>query len=199
MCPGGEVVASASEEECVVTNGMSYYSRSSGIANSAIVATVNPSDWNHTPLGGMEFQRSLEKKAYELGGRNYYAPFQLVGDFLGSPGKSKPLLTPSYRPGVAEADLRTALPEEIVKSLQEGICGFGRKIVGFDHEGAVLTGIETRTSSPVRISRGDTGQSISCQGLYPCGEGAGYAGGIISAAMDGIKQAENIIKEYKPF
>ena len=199
MCPGGEVVASTSEEEGVVTNGMSYYSRSSGIANSAIVATVNPSDWNHTPLGGMEFQRSLEKKAYELGGRNYYAPFQLVGDFLGSPGKSKPLLTPSYRPGVAEADLRTALPEEIVKSLQEGICGFGRKIVGFDHEGAVLTGIETRTSSPVRISRGDTGQSISCQGLYPCGEGAGYAGGIISAAMDGIKQAENIIKEYKPF
>ena len=199
MCPGGEVVASTSEEEGVVTNGMSYYSRSSGIANSAVVVTVNPSDWNHTPLGGMDFQRSLEKKAFELGGKNYYAPFQLVGDFLGSSSKSKPLVTPTYRPGVAEADLRTALPEEIVKSLQEGIRGFGRKIVGFDHEGATLTGVETRTSSPVRINRDETGQSISCRGLYPCGEGAGYAGGIISAAIDGIKQAENIIKEYKPF
>ena len=199
MCPGGEVVASTSEEEGVVTNGMSYYSRSSGIANSAVVVTVNPSDWNHTPLGGMDFQRSLEKKAFELGGKNYYAPFQLVGDFLGSSSKSNPLATPTYRPGVAEADLRTALPEEIVKSLQEGIRGFGRKIVGFDHEGATLTGVETRTSSPVRINRDETGQSISCQGLYPCGEGAGYAGGIISAAIDGIKQAENIIKEYKPF
>ena len=199
MCPGGEVVASTSEEEGVVTNGMSYYSRSSGIANSAVVVTVNPSDWNHTPLGGMDFQRSLEKKAFELGGKNYYAPFQLVGDFLGASSKSKTLVTPTYRPGVAEADLRTALPEEIVKSLQEGIRGFGRKIVGFDHEGATLTGVETRTSSPVRINRDETGQSISCQGLYPCGEGAGYAGGIISAAIDGIKQAENIIKEYKPF
>ena len=199
MCPGGEVVASTSEEEGVVTNGMSYYSRSSGIANSAVVVTVNPSDWNHTPLGGMDFQRSLEKKAFELGGKNYYAPFQLVGDFLGASSKSKPLVAPTYRPGVAEADLRTALPEEIVKSLQEGIRGFGRKIVGFDHEGATLTGVETRTSSPVRINRDETGQSISCQGLYPCGEGAGYAGGIISAAIDGIKQAENIIKEYKPF
>ena len=199
MCPGGEVVASTSEEEGVVTNGMSYYSRSSGIANSAVVVTVNPSDWNHTPLGGMDFQRSLEKKAFELGGKNYYAPFQLVGDFLGASSKSKPLVTPTYRPGVTEADLRTALPEEIVKSLQEGIRGFGRKIVGFDHEGATLTGVETRTSSPVRINRDETGQSISCQGLYPCGEGAGYAGGIISAAIDGIKQAENIIKEYKPF
>ena len=199
MCPGGEVVASTSEEEGVVTNGMSYYSRSSGIANSAVVVTVNPSDWNHTPLGGMDFQRSLEKKAFELGGKNYHAPFQLVGDFLGASSKSKPLVAPTYRPGVAEADLRTALPEEIVKSLQEGIRGFGRKIVGFDHEGATLTGVETRTSSPVRINRDETGQSISCQGLYPCGEGAGYAGGIISAAIDGIKQAENIIKEYKPF
>lgn len=198
MCPGGEVVASTSEEGCVVVNGMSFRSRNSGIANSAIVASVTPEDWDNEVLGGVEFQRTWEKKAFELGGSNYFAPIQTVGEFLGTGTKEQLLCDPSYRPGVNEADLKIVLPEPIITSIQEGISAFGHKIKGFDHPGAILTGVETRTSSPVRILRNEAGESISTKGLYPTGEGAGYAGGIVSAAMDGIKQAENIMKIYKP-
>jgi Uncharacterized FAD-dependent dehydrogenases len=197
MCPGGEVVASASEEGHVVVNGMSFFARSSGIANSAVVASVLPEDWNKEVLGGIEFQRKWERQAFDLGGWDYSAPIQSVGEFLGN-SKEAFLCAPTYRPQVREADLREALPSEVTISLQEGLRSFGRKIKGFDHAGAVLTGVETRTSAPVRILRDLSGESVSCRGLYPTGEGAGYAGGIVSAAIDGVRQAERIMQKYRP-
>ncbi len=200
MCPGGRVVAATSEEGCVVTNGMSQYSRSEQNANSAIVVGVGPEDFPGGPLGGIEFQRELERRAFVLGGSDYYAPAQLVGDFLkGVPSIQAGTVKPSYLPGVKFTDLSTALPVYAVKAIKEALNEFDRQMRGFITNDAVLTGVETRTSSPVRILRGEDLQSASVKGLYPGGEGAGYAGGIMSAAIDGIKIAEtvsvNIVKE----
>lgn len=200
MCPGGEVVAAASEENRLVTNGMSYYKRDKENANSALVVTVKPEDFEGTsPLRGMEFQRHYEHLAFKLGGGNFTAPVQLVGDFLKDRKSSKlGRVEPTYKPGYILTDLRNCLPVFIVDMLKEGIITFDRKIRGYAMEDAVLTGIETRTSAPVRIERNENLQSISVKGLYPAGEGAGYAGGIISAAVDGLRVAEEIMKEYSP-
>lgn len=201
MCPGGRVVAAASENKRLVTNGMSYYKRDMENANSAIVVSVGENDFDgETPLKGMQFQRKYEEMAYELGGGGYIAPIQLAGDFLNDEASKKiGSVIPSYKPGYEFRDLRECLPACIMGSLKEGIINFDRKIKGFASHDAVLTGIETRTSSPVRIKRDDTLQSVSLRGLYPAGEGAGYAGGIISAAVDGLKAAENIMKKWAPF
>lgn len=200
MCPGGEVVAAASEEGRLVTNGMSAYSRDKENANSALVVSVGEKDFEgDSPLSGMEFQRKYEKMAFELGGGNNNAPVQLVGDFLEDRvSKSIGSVKPTYKPGYTFADLRKCLPKDVVDTLKEGILVFDRKIKGFAQKDAVLTGIETRTSAPVKIQRNEKLQSVSVEGLYPAGEGAGYAGGIMSAAVDGLKCAENVIKEYAP-
>ncbi len=198
MCPGGYVIAAASEPETVVTNGMSYYARGSGIANSALVVTVAPGDWENRALGGMEFQQKLEKWAFVLGGKNYRAPAQLLVDFVaGRSSTQLPEGLATYRPGVTPVNLWEVLPTEIAGVLKRGIEAFERKVKGFIHPAAVLTGVETRTSAPVRIERGRDYSSVSVRGLYPCGEGAGYAGGIVSSAVDGIKIAETIIATYK--
>lgn len=198
MCPGGEVVAAASEGNRLVTNGMSYRKRDKENANSALVVSVGPEDFpGNSPLRGMEFQRHYEALAYKVGGGNYEAPLQLVGDFLkGNISKKLGRVTPSYRPGWNFARLDGCLPKYVVAMLKVGLEQFDKKIKGFAMEDAVLTGIETRTSAPVRIDRNEKGESISTRGLYPTGEGAGYAGGIISAAVDGLRIAEEIIKNY---
>ena len=197
MCPGGLVVAAASEPGGVVTNGMSLFSRASGLANSALAVNVTPDDFDGV-LGGMEFQRRFEQLAFVCGGGNYFAPVQTVGQFLtGTTGKAAFGTDPSYRPGTTPADLRQCLPAFVSQTLAKALPDFGRKITGFDHPGAVLTGIETRTSSPVRLVRGLDHRSIGLEGLYPMGEGAGYAGGIMSAALDGMNTALAIIAEYK--
>jgi len=192
MCPGGTVVAAASEPGRVVTNGMSQYSRKDRNANSGIVVGVSPADYPDGPLAGMEFQRFWESRAFELGGGNYHAPVQLVGDFLaGRPSTAFGSVQPSYTPGVHLCDLSTALPDYAINAIREALPAFARQIKGFDLADAVLTAVETRTSSPVRIKRNDSDlQSINTKGLYPTGEGAGYAGGILSSAVDGIKVAE---------
>lgn len=193
MCPGGVVVAATSEEFAVVTNGMSQYSRSERNANSAIVVGINPSDFNDDPLQGIELQRKLERNAYVMGGSNYDAPAQMVGDFLNS-GQGKPFenIEPSYKPNVKMTDLTPALPGFAIDAIREAIPAFAKKIRGFDNKDALLTGVETRTSSPVQIKRDKEFQSINTKGLYPGGEGAGYAGGILSAGIDGIKIAEAV-------
>jgi hypothetical protein len=191
MCPGGTVVAAASEEGYVVTNGMSQYSRNERNANSGMVVNINPEDCGEHPLAGMEFQRQWERRAFELGGSNYNAPAQLVGDFLAQrPSTQLGEVVPSYTPGVTMCDLATALPDYIITAMREALPAFDKQIRGFAMHDAVLTGVETRTSSPIRIKRGDDYQSLNTRGLYPTGEGAGYAGGILSAAIDGIKVAE---------
>ncbi len=191
MCPGGSVLAAASELETVVTNGMSQYGRSAVNANSAVVCEVNPRDYPGGPLGGIDFQRRWEKLAFDVGGKNYHAPAQLVADFLADrPSTALGTVEPTYQPGVQPADLSACLPGYVVESIREALPAFNHKIDGFSMNEAVLTGVETRTSSPVRIVRGDTFQSVSLPGLYPAGEGAGYAGGILSSAVDGIKAAE---------
>jgi len=194
MCPGGTVVAAASEPGRVVTNGMSQYSRAERNANAAIVVGIEPSDYPGHPLAGIEFQRQLEARAFELGGGTYDAPGQLVGDFLaGRPSTEFGAVTPSYKPAVHLTDLATALPDYAIEAIREAIPAFDQQIKGFAREDAVLTGVETRTSSPIRLKRDDkTLQSINVNGLYPAGEGAGYAGGILSAAVDGIKVAEAV-------
>ncbi|MBE0493657.1 MAG: NAD(P)/FAD-dependent oxidoreductase [Thiomicrospira sp.] len=194
MCPGGTVVAATSEEHRVVTNGMSQYSRNERNANSAIVVGIDPSDFpSDSPLAGIELQRQLESAAYVLGGENYDAPAQLVGDYLaGQSSASLGCIEPSYKPGVKLTDLTQILPDYCREAIQEAIPAFNKKISGFALKEAMLTGVETRTSSPVSIKRGDDYQSINTQGLYPAGEGAGYAGGIMSAAIDGIRVAEAI-------
>lgn len=199
MCPGGVVVAAASEEGRLVSNGMSYHARDLENANSALVVTVGPEDFEgNSALRGMEFQRHYEALAYKLGGGNYNAPVQLVGDFLNDRTTSQiGSVKPSYKPGYELVDMRKCLPSYVVETIKEGIGNFDRKIRGYGMSDAVLTGIETRTSAPVRISRNESLESISLQGLYPCGEGAGFAGGIISAAVDGIKVAEQIIGKFK--
>lgn len=192
MCPGGTVVAATSEEGRVVTNGMSQYSRNERNANSAIVVGIDPEkDYPDHVLAGVDLQRQLEDLAYEMGGKNYDAPAQLVGDFLKNvPSEKLGAVTPSYKPGVKLTDLSKALPAFAVDALREAIPAFDRQIKGFAMHDAVLTGIETRTSSPICIKRGRDFQNLNTKGLYPAGEGAGYAGGILSAAIDGIKVAE---------
>lgn len=199
MCPGGVVVAAASEEGRLVSNGMSYHARNLENGNSALVVTVTPEDFEGSSvLKGMEFQRHYEELAYKLGGGNFVAPIQLLGDFMNDKKSTKlGTVTPSYKPGYEMTDLRGCLPNYVVDSLKEGVLNFDRKIKGYGMNDAILTGIETRTSAPVRLTRNDNLESISLKGLYPAGEGAGFAGGIISAAVDGIKVAEKIIQKYR--
>ena len=203
MCPGGTVVAATSEPNRVVTNGMSQYSRNERNANAGLVVNVDPADYGgspENPLAGIAFQRELESRAFELGGGNYDAPAQLVGDFLA--GRSSTALgsvEPSYKPGVKLTDLASALPPYAIEAMREALPAFGRQIKGFDMADAVLTGVETRTSSPLRITRGEDFQSLNVKGLYPAGEGAGYAGGILSAGVDGIKVAEAVARSMLSF
>ena len=195
MCPGGTVVAAASEPNRVVTNGMSQYSRNERNANAGIVVGITPEvDYPDHPLAGMEFQRKLESHAFVLGGGNYNAPGQLIGDFLANrPSTKFGEVMPSYTPGVTLTNLDTALPEFAITAMREAIPAFAKQVQGFDLVDGVLTGVETRTSAPIRIKRDDdTLESINTKGLYPCGEGAGYAGGILSAGVDGIKVAEAV-------
>ena len=225
MCPGGTVVAATSEPERVVTNGMSQYSRAERNANAGLVVAIDPSDYpldaetwiaafgaadgaryaaeaqalqakgQTHPLAGVVFQRQLESRAFEVGGRDYQAPGQLVGDFLaGQPSQQFGAVQPSYKPGVKLGDLSQVLPGFAVAAMREALPVFGRKIRGYDMADAVMTGVETRTSSPLRITRGEDCQSLNIAGLYPAGEGAGYAGGILSAGVDGIKVAEAIAR-----
>ena len=218
MCPGGTVVAATSEAGRVVTNGMSQYSRNERNANAGMVVGIDPQDYprdpaafaaqlgathgvetlgadQHHPLAGIVLQRQLESNAYVLGGSNYSAPVQLVGDFIaGRASQALGGVEPSYQPGVALVDLRAALPGYATEALREALPAFGRKIKGFDMHDAVLTGVETRTSSPLKISRGEHFQSLNTAGLYPAGEGASYAGGILSAGVDGIKVAEAVAR-----
>jgi uncharacterized protein len=198
MCPGGTVVAATSEPGRVVTNGMSQYSRNERNANSGFVVDINPEqDYPGHPLAGVEFQRKWESLAFEAGGGTYQAPGQLVGDFLaGKPSTEFGAVVPSYKPGVHLTDLAECLPPFAIEAMREALPVFGRQIPGYDHPDVVLTGVETRTSSPVRITRGKDFQSLNTVGLFPAGEGAGYAGGILSAAVDGIKVAEAVAARY---
>lgn len=197
MCPGGRVVAAASESGRVVTNGMSQYSRAEFNANSGLVVDIEPArDYPGGPLAGMQFQRKWEELAFVAGGSDYRAPGQKLGDFLaGTPSTALGSITPSYQPGVKLTDLAQCLPDYAVAAMREALPVFGRQMPGYDHPDVVLTGVETRTSSPVRIKRGADLQSINTRGLYPAGEGAGYAGGILSAAVDGIRVAEALALE----
>lgn len=197
MCPGGQVMASNSEENSIVTNGMSNFARDGENANSALLVNVVVEDfYKNSPLDGMYFQEELEKKAFELGGRNYNAPIQKVGDFIKNIktidiGKVKP----TYKPGVTMSNLNEILPEFVSETLKEAIPELDKKLKGFGENDALLTSVETRSSSPVQITRDkETLNSINVQGLYPCGEGAGYAGGIMTAAIDGIKCAIKILE-----
>ncbi|MBN8946872.1 MAG: NAD(P)/FAD-dependent oxidoreductase [Rhodanobacter sp.] len=194
MCPGGTVVAATSEPGRVVTNGMSQYSRNERNANAAVVVGIEPSDfapYGEGPLAGIALQRALESHAFTLGGGNYNAPAQLVGDFLaGRASREWGAVQPSYKPGVTLGSLDSALPDYAIAAIREALPAFERQIRGYTMRDAILTGVETRTSSPVRITRDESLQSLNVRGLYPAGEGAGYAGGILSAAVDGIKVAE---------
>ena len=193
MCPGGQVVAATSEVGRVVTNGMSQYERSGKNANSGIVVGITPADYPGSPIAGIEFQRRLEEKAFELGGSTYKAPGQLVGDFLTAQASTQlGTVKPSYKPGVHLCDLSSSLPDYAIEAIREAIPAFDKQLDGFAMHDAVLTGVETRTSSPICIKRGDDYQSLNTKGLYPAGEGAGYAGGILSAGVDGIKVAEAV-------
>lgn len=194
MCPGGRVVAATSEPGRVVTNGMSQYSRAEFNANSGLVVGIDPArDYPGHPLAGLDLQRDLEARAYVAGGSSYAAPGQSVGDLLGGrPSTAFGVVTPSYKPGVTPTDLAHCLPPFVIEAFREALPVFGRQIAGYDHPDAVMTGVETRTSSPIRITRGQDFQSLNTAGLYPAGEGAGYAGGILSAAIDGIKVAEAV-------
>ena len=196
MCPGGEVFAAASEQGGVCTNGMSNSRRDGENANAAVLVTLHPEDFpDKGTLGGMYWQRSIEQRAYVCGGGNYHAPAQRVGDFLAGRASTAPgRVQPTYRPGVTWCDLHDMLPARITATLAQALPAFGQKLRGFDDPDAVLTAPETRSSSPVRIVRGDDRCSTGVQGLYPCGEGAGYAGGITSAAVDGLRCAECVIK-----
>jgi len=193
MCPGGTVVAAASEPGRVVTNGMSQYSRNERNANAGIVVGITPADYPGHPLAGIAFQRHWEERAFDAGGRSYAAPAQRVGDFLARRAStSLGEVVPSYKPGVRPTDLATCLPDFAVAAIREALPAFDQKIKGFAFDDAMLTGVETRTSSPIRIGRDRTYQSLNTRGLYPAGEGAGYAGGILSAGVDGIRVAEAV-------
>ncbi|MCK0544670.1 NAD(P)/FAD-dependent oxidoreductase [Pseudomonas syringae pv. aptata] len=197
MCPGGTVVAATSEPGRVVTNGMSQYSRNERNANSGIVVGISPEqDYPGSPLAGIELQERLESHAYLLGGSSYEAPAQLVGDFIaGRASTALGSVEPSYKPGVKLVDLAEALPAFAIEAIREALPAFDKQIKGFSLHDAVLTGIETRTSAPLRITRGPTLQSLNTKGLYPAGEGAGYAGGILSAGVDGIRVAEALVRD----
>jgi uncharacterized FAD-dependent dehydrogenase len=216
MCPGGTVVAATSETARVVTNGMSQYSRKERNANAGIVVGIEPRDYPRDPrafeatlgqdyaveadslqrvhpLAGVVLQRQLESNAYVLGGNNYEAPAQLLGDFLaGRDSQALGGVEPSYKPGVRLGNLETALPDYAIAAMREAMPAFGKNIPGFDRHDAVFTGVETRTSSPLKMPRGEDLQSLNTRGLYPGGEGAGYAGGILSAAVDGIRVGEAV-------
>ena len=198
MCPGGTVVAATSEPGHVVTNGMSQYSRNERNANAAIVVGIEPADFtpfdaSGSPLAGIALQRALERHAYVLGGENYNAPAQRVGDFIaGRASTELGDVQPSFQPGVSPGSLESALPDYAIAAIREALPAFGRQLRGFDRHDAVLTAVETRTSSPIRIRRDATLQSLNTRGLYPAGEGAGYAGGILSAGVDGINVAEAV-------
>ena len=199
MCPGGEVIAAASEEGGVVVNGMSEHARAAENSNSALLVGVEPADFGapEDPLAGFAFQRRMEQAAFRLGGGNYHAPVQLVGDFLaGRASAGAGDIRPSYRPGVTWTDLRGCLPQPVSAALRAALPVFGRQLSGFDRPDAVLTGVESRSSSPVRLLR-DAGGESSVRGLFPCGEGAGYAGGILSAAVDGVRCAEWVLKKLE--
>ena len=199
MCPGGMVTASSTEKRSLTTNGMSFYARDLENANSAILVAVRPEDFpTRHPLAGIQFQRKWERKAYEIGGGDFKAPVQLFGDLVNNKvSKTYGDIYPTYRPGTTFGDLRKCLPKYVIDGIIDGINSFSNKINGFNRKDAVLTGVETRSSSPLRIVRNEDMES-SIKGLYPCGEGAGYAGGIMSSAIDGLKSAEAIMKEYKP-
>jgi uncharacterized FAD-dependent dehydrogenase len=197
MCPGGTVVAATSEVGCVATNGMSQYSRAERNANAGIVVGITPDDYAGGPLAGIAFQRHWESKAFEVGGRTYAAPAQTVGDFLaGKASNSLGSVVPSYRPGVTPTDLSLCLPDFAVTAIREALPQFERRIRGFSMADAVMTGVETRTSSPIRIHRDETFQSPNTRGLYPAGEGGGYAGGILSAGVDGVRVAEAVALSF---
>lgn len=200
MCPGGEVVAASSEKNTVVTNGMSHYKRNKDNANAAILVTVKPEDYGtQSPLDGMYFQRRLEEKAFIMGGENYYAPATRLNEYLELNIEDyKIKINPSYTPGVKYVDFNKLFPEFVNQSIKEALLYFDQKISGFARPDAILTGVETRSSSPVRIIRDkESYESINTKGLYPCGEGAGYAGGIMSSAVDGIKVAEKVISRKR--
>ncbi len=193
MCPGGTVVAATSEEGRVVTNGMSQYSRAERNANAGIVVGITPADYPEGILAGIDFQRKWESAAFVAGGKTYAAPAQRVGDFIkGVPSTYLGDVVPSYKPGVTPTDLSSCLPDYAISAIREALPVFGKQIKGFDMDDALLTGVETRTSSPIRIKRDESLQSLNTKGLYPAGEGAGYAGGILSAGVDGIKIAEAV-------
>jgi uncharacterized FAD-dependent dehydrogenase len=196
MCPGGTVVAAASEPGRVVTNGMSQYSRNERNANAGFVVGISPADYpSDHPLAGIELQRELEARAFVAGGSTYFAPGQRVGDFLaGRPSVALGEVVPSYKPGVTATDLTPLMPDYVIEAMREALPAFGRKISRYDDPEALLTGVETRTSSPIRITRGADFQSLNVHGLFPAGEGAGYAGGILSAGVDGIKVAEAVAR-----
>lgn len=199
MCPGGFVVPSSSEAGGVVVNGMSEYARDQKNANAALVVSVDPRKMGSSPLEGIAFQRNLEQAAFRMGGGNYSAPVQTAGRFLnGQAGYDFGRVLPSYQAGIAPGDFAKLFPDYVTGLLKEGLVRFGRKQNGFDAPDTVLTGVETRTSSPVRIERDETFQALSHPGVYPCGEGAGYAGGIMSAAVDGIRVAQAVMKRFAP-
>ena len=198
MCPGGQVVASASEEGGVVTNGMSYHARDGKNANAAVVVSVDGRDFDQDPARAIAFQRQLEQAAYRAGGGGYAAPAENVPSFLGGQGRlTIGRVQPTYDRGVTPYDLGSLLPEELAATMRTGLSAFERKIAGYTAPDAILTGLETRTSSPVRLPRGEDFQALDLPGLYPCGEGAGYAGGIMSAAVDGLRVARAILGRYK--
>lgn len=199
MCPGGMVVASSSETGTIVTNGMSNFRRNGTNANSALLVGVDPKDFGYEPLSGVAFQEQLERKAFELGKGDHRAPCQRIDDFMkGRIGNGFSDIPPTYRPGVTPADLNRLFPEDINTTLKGALLDMNRKLDGFITPSAPLTGVESRTSAPLRVERNESYQSPSLQGLYPCGEGCGYAGGIMSAAVDGIRIARGIIRECDP-
>lgn len=199
MCPGGQVVAAASEEGGVVTNGMSYHARNGANANAAVVVSVDGRDFGQDPLRAVQWQRQLEQAAYRAGGGGYSAPAQTLDSFMeGGARLNLGRVQPTYPRGVVPADLGGLLGQELADAMRIGLRAFGRKLPGYDAPDTVLTGLETRTSSPVRLPRGQDYQAVALQGLYPCGEGAGYAGGIMSAAVDGVRVARAIAQEYDP-
>ncbi|MDO5110760.1 MAG: FAD-dependent monooxygenase [Clostridia bacterium] len=199
MCPGGVVIASASEAGQVVTNGMSYYARDGENSNAAIVVQVTPADYGDDPLDGLRFQDVIERAAYQAGGGGYIAPACCAGDLLaGRVTKSFGSVRPTYKPGVCAADIGACLPDYITNGVRAGIQAFGRRIKGYDMQDAVITAVESRTSAPLRILRDENREATRCKGLYPVGEGAGYAGGIVSAAVDGLRAAQAIMALYKP-
>jgi uncharacterized FAD-dependent dehydrogenase len=197
MCPGGFVVPSSSEEGTVVTNGMSEFSRNQPNANSALVVSVSPEDFGRNPLDGVKFARNIEKKAFLFGGNNYMAPAVSVGSFQENKGEiNSNSVKPSYSLGVTPVDFNNIFPEFVTDMMRKGLRNFSKNMACFGDKSALLTGAETRTSSPVRLTRGENYQSINVKNLYPCGEGAGYAGGIMSAAVDGIKIALKIMENF---